>query len=104
MINNPILKSTIEFSLLIIDYCDQLPSLKKFTISNQLFRSGTPIGANSFKAQNAESKAGFIPKIKIAAKKAGETEYWLTLCQFAEHCADCNILIGRFSEVQKDFG
>ncbi|WP_420869743.1 four helix bundle protein [Chryseobacterium arthrosphaerae] len=31
-------------------------------------------------AQNAESKADFIHKLKIAAKEADETEYWLLLC------------------------
>ncbi|MEZ4853043.1 four helix bundle protein [Flavobacterium sp.] len=35
------------------------------------------MGANSKKAQNAESKADFIHKLKIALKEADETEYWL---------------------------
>jgi four helix bundle protein len=36
----------------------------------QIFRSGTSIGANIKEAQNAESKADFIHKMKIAAKEA----------------------------------
>ena len=52
---------------------------RSILLSNQLFRSGTSIGANSFEAQNAESKADFIHKIKIAAKEADETQYWLIL-------------------------
>ncbi len=87
--NNPILKLSIEFSLLIVEYCDQLQSLKKYTISNQLLRAGTSIGSNSFEAQNAESKADFIHKIKIAAKEADETQYWLLLCEFAQTYPDC---------------
>ncbi|WP_366017279.1 four helix bundle protein [Lutibacter sp.] len=39
------------------------------------------MGANVHEAQNAESKADFIHKLKIAAKEADETEYWLFLCK-----------------------
>jgi four helix bundle protein len=80
---NPILKQTIQFSLMIIDYCEVLNNEKKFIISNQLLRSATSIGANSMEAQNSESKADFIHKIKIAAKEADETQYWLMLCECA---------------------
>jgi four helix bundle protein len=50
-------------------------------IARQLLRSGTSIGANVHEAQNAESKADFIHKIKLSAKEADETEYWLLLCK-----------------------
>ena len=53
-------------------------------------RSATSIGANVFEAQNAESKAGFIHKMKIAAKEASETLYWLILCEKSESYK-CNI-------------
>ena len=79
--NNPILKLTFDFSLLVIEYCEQLQELKKFVLSNQLFKSGTSIGANAMEAQNAESKADFIHKMKVAAKEASETLYWLILCE-----------------------
>ena len=46
---------------------------KKYVIAKQLLRSGTSIGANIFEAQNAESKADFIHKMKIAAKETSET-------------------------------
>jgi len=74
---NPLLKLSFEFSLLILSYCDLLDQLHKYAISKQLVRSGTSIGANSMEAQNGESKADFIHKIKIAAKEADETQYWL---------------------------
>jgi len=85
---NPILKLSIDFSLKVIDYCDLLPVNKKFAISQQLLRSATSIGANCMEAQNAESKADFIHKMKIAAKEASETLYWLILCErnIAYHC------------------
>lgn len=46
-----------------------------------MLRSGTSIGANIHEAQNAESKADFIHKMKIAAKELEETKYWLILCE-----------------------
>ena len=61
---NVIIKLTFEFALHIIDYCDDLDTLKKYALSNQLFKSGTSIGANAREAQNAESKADFIHKFK----------------------------------------
>lgn len=70
--------------MLIIDFTETLEAKRKFNLSNQLFRSGTSIGANVREAKNAESKADFIHKMKIAAKEADETEYWLLLCKQAK--------------------
>lgn len=98
---NPVLKLTIEFSLLIMDYCDKLEVIKKYVISNQLIRSGTSIGANCMEAQNAESKADFIHKIKIAAKEADETAYWLTLTKYSKNYPDCSLIITKLTEIQK---
>jgi four helix bundle protein len=78
---NVILELTFEFSLMIIEYAELLEKNRKFQVSNQIIRSGTSIGANVREAQNAESKADFIHKMKIAAKEADETEYWLQLCK-----------------------
>jgi four helix bundle protein len=78
---NLIVDLTIQFALNIIDYCEVLGSAKKFVIAKQLLKSGTSIGANVHEAQNAESKADFIHKLKIAAKEADETDYWLILCE-----------------------
>ena len=73
--DNVIVNKTIEFSLAIIKYCDALEKARKYVISKQLLRSATSIGANVFEAQNAESKADFIHKMKIAAKETSETLY-----------------------------
>ena len=66
---NIILKKTIEFSLLAIEYVELLESQRKYVIARQLLKSATSIGANIHEAQNAESKADFIHKFKIAAKE-----------------------------------
>ena len=81
---NLIVDLTIAFSLKIIAFSERLEEEKKYVIARQLLRSGTSIGANVHEAQNAESKADFIHKLKIAAKEADETEYWLTLCEKAD--------------------
>ncbi len=78
---NLIVDKTIEFSVAVIKYCDDLQNRKKYVIANQLLRAATSIGANVFEAQNAESKADFVHKMKIAAKEASETLYWLVLCE-----------------------
>ena len=98
---NPILKQTISFSLLVIEYCEVLDSIKKYIISKQLLRSATSIGANAMEAQNAESKADFIHKIKIAAKEADETQYWLTLCECGVNYPDSKHIYDKLLEVQK---
>jgi four helix bundle protein len=77
---NEILDLSFEFALDTIAYCEVLENNNKYMISRQLLKSGTSIGANVREAQNAESKQDFIHKIKIASKKAEETEYWLMLC------------------------
>ncbi|HMU78242.1 MAG: four helix bundle protein [Bacteroidetes bacterium] len=77
---NIIIDLTFSFALAIIDYTELLESKKKYNLANQLFRSGTSIGANVREAQNAESKNDFIHKMKIAAKEADETLFWLLLC------------------------
>jgi four helix bundle protein len=81
---NVIVEKTINFSISIIKYCEAIEQDKKYVIARQLLRSGTSIGANVFEAQNAESKTDFIHKMKIAAKEASETLYWLILCERSE--------------------
>src|ERR1700712_1072573 len=82
---NLIVDLTFGFSLKIITFTEELESKRKYNMANQLFRSGTSIGANVREAQGAESKADFRHKCKVAYKEAQETEYWLTLCKHAEN-------------------
>lgn len=99
--DNLIVKLTFEFSLLIIDFTEVLEAKRKFNLSNQLFRAGTSIGANVREAQNAESKADFIHKMKIAAKEADETEYWLLLCKQAKNYDDPKDLLEKIESINK---
>ena len=101
---NPILKLTFDFSLMIINYCEQLDTQKKYIISRQLLKSGTSIGANAMEAQNAESKPDFIHKMKIAAKEGEESQYWLWLCEYASSYPDCISLQNKLDEINKVLG
>ena len=101
--NNPILKLSFDFSLMAIDYCEIPEQEKKYIISKQLLRLATSIGANAMEAQNAESKVDFIHKIKLSAKEADETQYWLLLCDYTNKYPDCKHLFSKFGEVQKVF-
>lgn len=79
--SNPLVLHSVEFSVLIIKYAEQLEAQRKYIIANQLLRSATSIGASVMEAQSAESKNDFIHKLKIADKEAHETWYWLYLCE-----------------------
>jgi four helix bundle protein len=98
---NPILKLSFDFSLMVINYCELLDVQKKYIISRQLLRAGTSIGANAMEAQNSESKADFIHKMKIAAKEAEESQYWLWLCEYANSYPDCVSLQNKLEEINK---
>ena len=72
------------------------------TLSNQLLRSGTSIGANNAEASNAVSKADYRNKSFIALKEARESLYWLELLhrnnylsdeQYNSIYADCEELV-----------
>lgn len=96
---NIILAKTIDFSLSIIAFCEELETNKKQVIARQLLRSGTSIGANIHEAQNAESKVDFIHKVKIAAKELEETKYWLTLCKNAVTYPFNNDIESKINEI-----
>jgi len=89
---------------MILNYCEQLDTQKKYIISRQLLKSGTSIGANAMEAQNAESKADFIHKMKIAAKEGEESQYWLWLCEYASSYPDCISLQNKLDEINKVLG
>jgi len=99
--SNLIVDLTLDFSLAIIEYCEILEEKRKFVISRQLLKSGTSIGANVREAQNAESDADFIHKLKISAKEADETEYWLILCKRSRNYPDIGNLSDQLQSIIK---
>ncbi|MBD2594649.1 four helix bundle protein [Nostoc spongiaeforme FACHB-130] len=72
---------TFNFAIRIVKVCqllDERPGVGR-TLSKQLLRSGTSIGANVEEAKAGQSKPDFISKNAIALKEARETHYWLRL-------------------------
>ena len=98
---NVIVDKTLQFSLLVVEYAELLESKKKYVIAKQILKSGPSIGSNVREAQNAERKADFIHKMKIAAKEADETEYWLLLCQLSKTYPNCEILQKEIVDIIK---
>lgn len=77
--HNTIRKKAISFSIRIFHLNEYLIEKQKYSIANQVFRSGTSIGANISEAVRAESDKDFVHKYSIALKEAEETLYWLDL-------------------------
>lgn len=66
-----------EFAINIIRLCENIKG--HYSLTNQLERSATSIGANIHEANYAQSRADFIHKLQISLKECYETEYWLEL-------------------------
>ena len=70
-----------DFAVKIIKLCENIKG--HYSLSNQLERSGTSIGANIREAKYAHSKADFVAKLQISLKECYETEYWIEIAQKA---------------------
>ncbi len=98
---NRIVDLSFDFALQVISFSEKLEENRQYAIAKQIIRSGTSIGANISEAQNSESKADFIHKMKIAAKEAEETEYWLLLCKYSENYPFNENLLNMMIEIKK---
>ena len=116
MIEVDSMQDTVEqksflFAIRIVKLCEYLrKSKKEYTLSKQLLRAGTSIGANIAEAQQAQSRADFSSKINIALKEAVETNYWLRLLnatdilsqrEFQSIIADCRELEKMLTAIVK---
>ena len=88
MAENKLADLSMDFAVNILKLTDNIKG--HYSITNQLERSATSIGANIREAKYAHSKADFISKLQIALKECYETEYWLELLQRAEILTDDN--------------
>ena len=78
--SNIIAEKSFQFSIRIVNLAKYLRYNKKeYTLSKQILRCGTSIGANVAEAQRGQSKADFAAKMTISLKEANETQYWLRL-------------------------
>ena len=103
-------EKSYSFALKIISICRQMQGRKEYTLSKQLLRSGTSIGANIVEASAAQSRKDFISKMAVASKEARETDYWLRLLgdsnlfkdiDFSSVLRDCEELIRILTSIVK---
>ena len=98
---NLIVDKTFQYALKVLDYAEKLYEMKRFALADQIIRSGTSIGANVWEAQNAESKADFIHKMKIAAKEGDEQKFWMKLMEFSVHYPNPGDMISELDEIER---
>ena len=101
--DNVIVVKSKAFALRVIKLYQYLVNEKReYTLSKQLLRSGTSIGANVKEAIRGQSTPDFYAKLNISLKEASETEYWLELLHesgfidpvaFESIYADCQEII-----------
>jgi len=70
-----------EFAVRIVKLCRKLwvADLASRKLADQLFDSGTSIGANAAESQGGQTKADFLARLAISRKESWETIYWLRL-------------------------
>lgn len=99
---------TFEFALGVVRLCRAIetrPGVAR-TVSQQLLRAGTSIGANVEEAQAGQSRADFISKYAVALRETRETIYWLRLLDAAGVCLDGKFgqLVSEADEIAKIVG
>ena len=73
-------QKSLKFAVRIVRLSQYLREEKKeYTLSKQVLKSGTSIGANLAEAGAAYSRKDFLAKAYIAFKECSETLYWLEL-------------------------
>ncbi|WP_197231214.1 four helix bundle protein [Novipirellula artificiosorum] len=103
---------TFAFAKRIVKLCQTLEEHSGVaeTLSRQLIRSGTSIGANVEEGQASQSRKDFRLKYNIACKEARETLYWLRLLAETEIVPqdrlqpmmdECNELVAILTSIVK---
>ena len=88
--NAGILRSkSLQFAVRIVNLSKYLREVKKeYTLSRQVLKSGTSIGANLAESATAISRNDFLSKVYIALKECSETLYWLELLKLTDYITE----------------
>ena len=71
---------TFKFALQVVHFCRELrKTWEGDEFADQLFRSGTRVGANYRSACRGRSHDDFVAKLGHAVEEADETVYWLEM-------------------------
>ncbi len=96
--NNPVRDKSFKLAVRIVKlYKFLVEEKKEYTLSKQLLRSGTSIGAMVREAEHAETKKDFVHKMSIAQKENNETLYWLELLRETDYLTE-----QQFESLYKD--
>ncbi len=99
---NPLLDRSFDFAVHVVLLCRKLSERKEFTISKQLLKSGTSVGANIEEAIAASSKRDFAYRMSVACRECRETRYWLRLMQATSMLDDeLEVMIDESTELIK---
>ena len=102
--NSIIETKSFDFAVRIVNLYKFLNEQKKeYTLSKQLLRSGTSIGANVTEAQQAQSRPDFISKLSIALKETSESKYFIRLLQATDYLteAQAKSILSDCVEIEK---
>ena len=89
MRDNVVFIKSKSFAIRIVNLYKYLCDEKKeYTLSKQLLKSGTSIGANIAEAICGISEKDFLAKLYVAYKECAETEYWLELLKETHYLTD----------------
>lgn len=95
---NTIEVKSYDFAIRIVNLHKYLNRQKEMhSLSNQMLRSGTAIGALIQEAVHAQSKADFLNKMNVSLKEANETMYWIRLLHSTHYLKD-----NEFASIHKD--
>lgn len=95
---NTIEIKSYDFAIRIVNLHKYLNRQKEIhSLSNQMLRSGTAIGALIQEAVHAQSKADFLNKMNVSLKEANETMYWIRLLHSTHYLKD-----NEFASIHKD--
>ena len=84
--NSPLTKKSYLFGVRIVKMVKYIKCTpKEYGMLNQVFRSGTAIGALVSEAAYAQSPADFINELSVALKECNETLYWLNILKDTEY-------------------
>ena len=76
---NPLYSKSKQLALQIVKLNNFLLSRGEYTMSKQILKSGTSVGANIREAKRPQSEADSVSKLQIALKEAEETAFWLEI-------------------------
>ena len=104
-------KRTKAFAVRMIRLASRLPKNREAdSITRQIIRSSTSIGANYREANRAVSRADFRHVISIREKEASETQYWLEVIieagwlaaeEFKAELDECSQLLALFTSIHR---